>query len=63
VQGGEDRGGKINILNGKKKHLPSTNFNLLSQIDENSVHHYDYFRFIIPVRGGHYDSSPLRQKS
>jgi hypothetical protein len=50
--------GKMDILNEKVDFQHSANFKLLSRIQGNPINIYDFFlKFIISVRGGHFDYS------
>jgi hypothetical protein len=52
----------MNVSDLKFDFLPSTIFQLWSQIQENSISSYDFLKHVIPVKGGHYDHSPQSPK-
>jgi hypothetical protein len=55
-----------NILNKKKSLIFSPSaiffFLFLNQLKINSIIEYDFFRFVVSVRGGHCDYAPWGQK-
>jgi hypothetical protein len=62
---GGEMGGKINILNEKRKKnfLCSTNFKLLSQMKGNSINKCDFLKSIHSVEAAIVSTCPGRQKS
>jgi hypothetical protein len=55
IQGATKMGRKMNILNEKNDVQHSTYIKLLSRMKENPINNPDYLKFVIPVRGGHFD--------